>query len=428
MIPNYNNLFPHAFPIDRCVIVTRVRLLDEIVNCRPEDVASLTPDIRDFVEYIEHKVSVKSRKGSDRSDPGSRQRIPTRKIMVGKGTPIVIRAIKDPNWHIQSIDFTPAIILYGHNGRILDETEFHWAASYLIEMVAPMLANPADWVYLIPGLVPQSRAYWKEIEIPYQLLDNGPILRAFLNSKHHNIDLPPLIKREGQTVEFADSDRHLRIRGYRKDLQMRTKFKARIVDPPPVLRIEVILKGERLRHFMAHAKWQKIDGVERLVCFDADQLKLAFSNVVGSFKGPILNDLVEIRAKVVEQLENENDPAQIDKKKKDGTTKLAEYMAWVSRETGLSFEDLYAPIPVHKPVPNESKRKSNYRTTMIETLRRLDPISLAKMLDDDAWNNQPAVVPEKTEDFALAKNDWMDMQQNIVEAYSRKATRASVAA
>jgi hypothetical protein len=81
------------------------------------------------------------------------------------------------------IEFNPSKCLYGHNGRVIDCNNFIDALGILVHHLSPLLNDPCDWVHLLPGVIPQGRAFWQMLEIMLQVRDkNNQLLDLFRNA------------------------------------------------------------------------------------------------------------------------------------------------------------------------------------------------------------------------------------------------------
>jgi len=396
-------ILPTIFPIDLAVIRTRIRLKDEVGKCRENDLDSLPPDLRPLVHHI--TPDSKQDNASTSSPGGPRKKynptIATREIYVKGFKGIKLHAIDDPleGWTIHTITLNPGSVCHSHNGRLIEVEHFVHAGSALIQVVTPLLANQDDWIHIMPGLHEGSRASWHKIEIPFHVLDaDGKILRAFANAKHPEINKPPLYLRNGESIAFENSKGSLLIRVYRKDLEMRKKLRKDVTNDQPVLRIEVVLSGDKLRAYLASGSWQDIDGKEHLVSFRACDLRAALVEIMSKFQGVYTK-------------------AAGEKRRHD--QKLGRHMAWVSLVTGLSLDEQIAHQVERHHAHNKQESIANtkciHRTAAHDELALLSTVNISGLFHEGAWNYQPAVVCSKLEAMAEGGH-WDVCNHPLVEA------------
>lgn len=371
----------------------------------PENIHQLPPDIRPYIRKILPSATVSR---NSRALPGTRHcevaKVPTRTIYIDGYNTVIVNATKDPTWLIHTIQFNPGNTLNGHNGHILTEEEFFRALTLLGQLVKPLLANPDEWLRVIPGVIADSPSHWLNLEIPYQIPDDtGEILKAFQNAKHSRINLPPLYTRNGQSIAFSNSEGDLLIRIYRKDIEMAAKRGGRKgSSSTSVLRLEVALEGDELKHYMPCATWKIIEGTQRLVSFRPDNLRQAHHAVMTPFQGSYT------RVPTADGI-TENDE------------KLGRYMGWVARETGLSVDDQFDYYRQRFLGRNKITSIRNAKSTLHRAARKelalLSPVKLEELFSDSAWNSQPAVSARKLEAITHARHDQIETHPLVREAY-----------
>lgn len=381
-------------PIDMTFIQTNVRLASPIANCEPENINKLPSPLRELIRHIKPDAT----SGSWR--PDSPPRIPTRKIHLEGYTSIIVHAQKDPDWRIRSIQLNPSSLHYGHNGRVLSAEDFHRALSIYVDVAQHLLEDPNDAIHLAPG-VPQSIASWQSIEIFTHALDeDGNLFKAFANAKHRAVNKEPAFFRNKETITFENSTKELKINIYRKDIQMLKSLKGNVDAPLPVLRIEVKLKGKKLREYLNRATW--LDDLEnrRLIAFGPSSVRQAFLSVMSGFQG-CYNRI---------PIEAEND------------CKIGRLIGYISQITDLSVDDLcdytirrfFAKT---KPA-SVSNTLSHYKTAARAEIALMSPIKLSHLFSEEAWQNPPYITCSNIERMTLARNQFVDADPRIVASYS----------
>ncbi len=407
MIPKYfiNQTTVH-FPVDQTDICTNLRLKDEVGNCPPDQLHSLPIDIRPLIRSITTAAKadsyhhIASKKPSPKYDP----RIPTRTIHIDGFGVIKLHVVKNPGqgWTVHTIAFNPGALYNGHNGHILTEEQFLYALSILIEVVKPLLYDPDDWIHIVPGLHDKSRAWWRSVEIPFHVTDyDGEILSAYSHAKHKDINLTPFNARHGQSVTFANSDDDLMVRIYRKDLQLVEKYRRKVIDPQPVLRIEVRLKKNKLEQYLKAGVWKLIDGTLRLISFRPAALQQTYMDVISKFDGCYTRV-----------------PAVRGKKAK---ARLGRMMGWVATQTDLSIDDQMNYINKRFLGGNTARSVSNAKSTLRKAARDeqslLSPVKLEELFSESAWHSQPCVQVTELEAMTQARHLGIGIHPLVAAAY-----------
>jgi len=276
------------------------------------------------------------------------------------------------------------------------------ALSILNHLLTPLLADPGDWIHIVPGLHDNSRASWKSLEIPVHVLDeDGSILKAFANAKHLDMNLPPFFKRKGQSVTFANSTNTLLIRAYRKDIELGVTKRGKVSNAPPVLRLEVALEDDKLHEYFGGGTWKPVDGIRRLVSFRPSDLRQPWLDVMTKFQG--------CYSRVPAVAEKDN--------------KLGRHMGWVTSKTGLSFHDQFDNVKQYYDFEN-AKAESNTKSRLYAAARAvtslLSPVQLADLFSEQAWNNQPNITMQKLEAMTLARHKFIDVDPLVAAAYGSK--------
>lgn len=378
-LPEYPHV-PNRFPTDKCVIITRVRLKEVVGDCPPDKLDTLPEELRRLVHHKKgeakpNRDTAFTSKSSEKYNPT----VPTCVIFIRSFQGIKLHAEKVPGrgWMIYMITFNPGSVCNGHNGWITQEEHFVHACSALIESVAPLLKDRDDHIHLIPGLHPESRAWWKSLEIPIHVMDpSGSILRAFTNAKHSEINNKPLYLCQNESIAFSNSTGDLVVRIYRKDLELRKKLgKKAITNDLSVLRIEVQLSDAKLAEHFKGGVWKVIEGKLCLVSFRGADLRAAFLSVMSNFSGVYSKP-----------------PSVVGQK----DAKIGRMMGWVASMTDLTVEDqiaYYEPRFLAQCARGtKGNAKWKLRTSARKELALQSTVSLSDLFSEDAWHYPPAVV------------------------------------
>lgn len=415
MNPRQQSLYHNpsqVFPVDASTIaVPNLRLHPSIGNCPVENLDELPPGLRASIVKIAPGVRPRSSNFGNRYDgetPRYNPKIPTRAIHVDSFGAITLNAKKDGHkWRFESVDFNPARLIHGHNGRIVTEDQFLRALSIYRHLVTPMLADPDDVLHLIPGL-PGSRSHWKKVEIPLHLIDeDGLILAAIGDAKHKSITSKPW-RKEGETVTFENSKKSLKVSAYRKDIQMlsgrRNRSIATEVDQPvpAVLRIEVTLAKDDLSANLPYETNDEEDKAKnRFVrAFRGSDLREAHMKIVREFKGAFVFHTGSANEK--------ND-------------RLAAMMAWVAMRTGLSltqqFEHFERRFLTSTSPESRKNKKSSTLMAARKELEVLRNIDVATLFSDEAWSAPPCVTASTLEKMTAARHYGIEVDPDIHDAY-----------
>ena len=401
-----------VFPVDASTIaVPNLRLHPSIGNCPVEKLDKLPPELRAAIIKIAPGVRSSSSNSGNRYNgktPRYNPNMPTRAIHVDSFGAITLNATKDGHkWNLASVDFNPARLIHGHNGRIVIEDQFLQALSIYRHLVAPMLAIPDDVLHLIPGL-PGSWSHWQKVEIPFHLIDgDGTILTAIGDAKHESINSRPFCK-EGETATFENSNKSLKINAYRKDIQMlsgrRNRSIATEVDQPvpAVLRIEVTLAKDKLPFYLPY---ETDDGGEKkerryVRVLRAADLRKGFLKVVRELKGAWVS--------ITGSANERND-------------RVAAMMAWVTMRTGLSLTDQFDHFERRFLASTSPENRRNSKSGKLLAARKelasLRSIDVATLFSDEAWSAPPCVTASTLEKMTAARHYGIEVDPDIHDAY-----------
>lgn len=403
------------FPIDQTEIRTCVRIKDVIGDCLPDKLHELPSYIRELIRSMSAgaQSETPNRSLPDQPTPRYDPRIPTRVIKLEGFDVVTLHAKECPvrGWQIKKIRFNPGNLYNGHNGQILSELEFQMALTILIQVLTPLLHDPEDWIHIVPGLDDKSRAWWQSIEIPFHVLDEeGVILKAFSKAKHRDIHLDPLYYRSAESTAFKSSNENLMIRIYRKDIQMAKKHGRFILDlPQAVLRIEVRLKGNKLRKYLRDGVWDAPEEISKLVSFNADALRVAHGRVMSEFKGCFTRTPAG-------DVETSND-------------RIGRMMGWVASECGLAVDDQWSYFVRRFLSGNTVESNRNAKSRLLRAARDelslLSPIKLEELFSESAWQNQSVIEIAELETMTRARYDGLNINPLVAKVYGSDSTRSS---
>jgi hypothetical protein len=303
-------------------------------------------------------------------------------------------------WEIYEIHYNPGSLLYGHNGHVLTEDEFLLALSRLLDVVTPLLSDPNEWFHILPGVHPQSQAFWHSLEIPFHLIDeDGQVLSAFVKAKHTDIHSNAYNNCEGESISFANSTGELLVRLYRKDIKMKKKRRGS-KSAPGVLRVEVKLTGDKLAGYLSSGTWKMIKGCERLISFRSDNLKCSHTAVMSKFSG------------VYSRLPKPN--STIDRK-------MGDFMGWIFHKTDFPISP---QVEFYRSRYSSESTVQSWRNTKCalmaaarKHLEELSPVNLDTLFNAAAWNLQPGVSVPKVERMTRARNANTQIHPAVQAAY-----------
>jgi hypothetical protein len=121
---------------------------------------------------------------------------------------------------LREISVNVGTLYYDANGCILDEFDLLAGLDMIIRRLRRLLVSEGDYVHIIPELVPTSRAYWKEIIIPFQIRDPHHLYEDFFrHASHPEIGGPARSRPEGG-FQLNDDNGSMQISFYRLDKQI----------------------------------------------------------------------------------------------------------------------------------------------------------------------------------------------------------------
>lgn len=380
--PFFDTIKP--MPLDRCTISTSF----------PIHAAAAT-DAANFrktsgLELREFTPSNKVIKGED---------IPCGTLDIGTygGLSIYVQRSAIGHWKAKTIHLNPGKLLYGHNGRALNETECLTAFSILIELLTPLLTSSNDFIHLVPGISSESLAYWSMLEIPMNLYDpDGDFQFAFRNPSHHAIRKSAW-RADDESVKLAPKRGQIKLNFYRKDLDMADSLKDnRVLDVPRTFRIEVTLTGKKLiQAFQDADSIRSLGKQSRLVRFTGSDLIAAYRSIVTDIQGCYSYQ--------------RSDSAT------SASSKLGRFMAIVSHQCKLSVED---QITIYeKRFGCSGSTRTRLKNSAKDELSRLSHFSCQSVFSDDRFANQVSIGIPRLERFMQPRRENTQIHPLVAAAY-----------
>jgi hypothetical protein len=380
-------LYPNSksqFPLDRCRIGTEVELNADFMDDPGAKASELGIDWYDFGRG--HEKKFKSQQGRSVT------------IQLAQYGALFLTCYQPDagHWKITSIEFNPVTLLYGHNAKVLDRSDFITAMTVARDLVTRILARPDDAIHVIPGSHPESLAYWSEIEIPLNLFDPNGRLWDILRNTRTQLVRKRAYDYKDESTHLGAKDGALSIKIYRKDLQMSDKCEK--FDAPcdiPIVRVELKLKGTKLlEHLGPEANTARIDGRQRVVSFGGDAL-------------------VRVHKKIVSTLEGMNvGPDRLANSLGDHTGQM---IGLVSRVYGPSIEEL---LDLYRTQLGCSDKKfRNMRTAAVAAHGAITQMHPASIFSGDAYHYQPEIEIPKLEAGLLERREATRGDDAISKAY-----------
>lgn len=181
---------------------------------------------------------------------------------------------------IYSIELNPRTILWGHNGRtIQDDKELCFSLGIVIHALSFLLVDPSQAPDVIPGVRDNRLSYWSKLELALDVSDpGGRILDAMDNARSPRTRKPTTSYENSVYLKGTEAT----IKAYDKVSQMSSKHdiakKNILVGDDPLTRLEVVLKREKLvdfKMFGSENDWpsrKMIGGKSRLSSFTLKRL------------------------------------------------------------------------------------------------------------------------------------------------------------
>jgi hypothetical protein len=330
----------------------------------------------------------------------------SRTLLIGTCGGVSVDVGRPPcgRWAATQIHVNPGKILYGHNGRALNEIEVITALSLALELVAPLLELPGDWINILPGITIAGKAHWSRLEIPLHLHDpDGAVEHVFRNPRHPEIKKPAL-RADGESVKLGSGRAQLQINVYRKDLESKNLLANHNAPTPArILRIEATLKGEKLVDAIkGNGTTREIAGILKVV----------------RFTGP---DLVAAHRAKMLKLEGcchgSGDASELP-----GDNILGRFMAHVCHRHGLVLDDLISICRERFAISRNTE--SRHRCAALDELSRLSPFSAEDIFSSGAYENQPSIRVPRLENLLKARREHAAINPLVAAAYGTMAPEA----
>lgn len=378
-------------PVDKTTIKTRL---------------SIHPDFLDEPNAYIHKRDLPIR--TSKPSKGKSKRGPTRNltldVLTYKGIKVKLRNVAGDLLTDVTIDFNPGVCLHEHNGAVLSLREFLDALGILVTHLTPILANPDDWVDLIPGLRPRGVAYWDYLELFLHCSDpDGKLLRGFRHAQRNNGQTP--VRHWPESMEIGGKKSNLKLAIYRKAVEMVAKGK---LDPGQlerywhILRLEARMKGEKLVQYLGNERnVELIDGELRLVRFYAQELvqghRASFDELHGVFRS--------------------HESAEPAKPGDDQLTPLGRLLAHVALDprSPLKLQQLLDHIRHYTGASTETI--GPIRTAGLKEISRLSSISKEELFSDAAYRARLSVRSKNLEDKVRHEIEDAFVHPLIYKAY-----------
>gem|GEM_PF-1377042 len=324
-------------------------------------------------------------------------------VLTYKGIKVKLSKTAGASFTSAVIHFNPGVCLYGHNGWILSLSEFLEAVAILVTHLKQLLADPADWVDLIPGLMHNSRAYWSYLEIPFQCLDpDGRTLAGFRHARHQRITTPT--RHWLTSIQIGGPRSKLQFSIYQKAVEMVAHGKlpkSSLSDYQDVLRLEVRMREEMLVHYFGNDRnVEVIDGTKRMCRFFPQDLnegrRKSFSEIEGVFSSTVAS-------------------AEADKVKPLEALGRMFAMTALDPHTPQTFPELLAHLKFYTGVSSVTIGK--IRRAGLAELSRRSSLSLDDLFSDEACRAQPGIYNETLE--KKIRHELEDLHANslITAAY-----------
>jgi hypothetical protein len=168
-----------------------------------------------------------------------------------------------------------------------------------------------------------------------------------------------------------------------------------------VLRIEVKLKGEKIKQYLPDGVWKLIDGTSRLVSFRPPALQSGLLDVVTKFDGcytrvPAANG------------EDTND-------------KLGRMMGWVASQNGPSVDEQFDYYQKRflggSAVGSARNAKSILRKAARAEQSLLSSVKLEELFSEAAWDSQPVIEVPELEAMTQARHRGIGINPLVADVY-----------
>lgn len=237
---------------------------------------------------------------------------------------VTVQVVKEPGQHLAqlTVTATPGRVLYGHNGHVLSQDEFHDFGAILVHYLTPLVSEPSSVLDLFPGLRPGGPTRWTYLELHLHIRDVGGMVFQKLRHASHP-DLRVLSRCwEGESIELGRKEGNIQFSFYYKARQMRSKG-GHLADVSrefdDILRLEVRLRGPAIAKYLGNGEnieeWttttcelirgtfiEKAEVEKRLVRFTCQDLFRALRKLFGELRGVWFSDTVLADRKPLDEM------------------------------------------------------------------------------------------------------------------------------
>jgi hypothetical protein len=383
----------HPLPLDKCGITTNVQINTDLITDTEATAERLG------IRWYDISQGSAKRHGEEKAG--------TRLIQLHRYEAVRMFCTRTPDtseWFIKSITLNPAKILYGHNGRCVGLGQFCQALTIARELIRPVLLNPADSIHIIPGVDPEGLAYWNMLELRLDLYDfEGRLWHAMRNARCPGVNVAP-VRHGEESLKHGNKRCQLALSVYHKDKEMQDLCKKFDVTPTPVLRVEVILKGDKLVEELGKpGNTAVINGRSRVVRF------------CGA-------DLVRVHQKVVHALKGCNESRHADAKP-PMNDKMGRMIGMLSTVDNTSLEDALAMYK-ERFLPSDVTYRRNRAAALDEHAATI-PFSPSEVFSQHAYLYQAGICFPQLEQGLYNLRDEFEIDEAIAMAYRAPADRAA---
>lgn len=275
----------------------------------------------------------------------------------------------DGCFRLRRLEFNPGKLLRGHNAApVTTDDEVRLARERAIELLRHIVDDPEQAATAFPDS-PDSRAYYRSVELPFHLLDSDRTLRhGFRQMSHPRIrDGKMWVKGETWTLKGSDGRK---IIAYSKDLEVaplvsENEGPLASFNLIPILRLEVTLTDALLTDYFTPSCFEIIEGQDRMVRFSISEAHSAFlgfvNGIQGVFFAPVQND----------------------------TTKIPTFIARLAQMTDLTVDELVDQYRAASGVTNS--RLSAIRRESRALCEEISPMCANELFNREAFDNQPSI-------------------------------------
>ena len=346
--------------LDRCIISTEFEVMPEVVTDRVAFNQNHGTDI------LDNDPRTRQINGHDQK---------TQKLAFGSYGGIVVFTEQNPNgrWFANGIHFNPRNVLYRHNGHRLSVDDFTIALTILREQVARIQTKPGDIIHIVPGVHPNSKAFWSTLEITADLSDPDGQLEERVFKNPHYPNMKEGFRYRNGMVQIGSSDGPFKIKFYSKQKQMSKLLrKYRIAGAPRIVRVEIAISQHKLlEHLGSATNIRVIGGKDRLVRFSPVDLIECHRNIVNRLQGCFkVVDGVGVKGAKV--------------------SKTGRFMALVAKYYNIPLGELFDLYETEIGCSNETKGRQRRAANLMMT--NISPLNVNEVFSDAAYQQQPSIA------------------------------------